>query len=62
MLDAAIPVLAVTEITAWFFEYFFLRLEMMARNSNDLPEPSSQSLQRNRMTTRVVSLTYPQGQ
>ena len=39
MLDAAIPVLAVTEITAWFFEYFFFKPDMMARNSSDFPEP-----------------------
>ena len=40
MLDAAIPVLAVIEITAWFLEYFFLKADIIARSSNDFPEPS----------------------
>ena len=41
MLDAAMPVLAVTETTETFLEYFFRRAEIMARNNSDLPVPMS---------------------
>ena len=40
MFDAAIPVLAVTEITEVFFEYFLCSAEMIARSNRDLPVPS----------------------
>ena len=40
MFDAAIPVLAVTEITEVFFEYFLRRAEMIEQSNRDLPAPS----------------------
>ena len=39
MFDAAIPVLAVTEITEVFFEYFLRRAEMIEQSNSDLPVP-----------------------
>ncbi len=39
MFEAAMPVLAVTEITDLFFEYFLRRAVIMAWSSKDLPEP-----------------------
>ena len=41
MFEAAIPVLAVTEMTEVFLEYFRRRAVMIARKSKDLPEPRS---------------------
>ena len=40
MFDAAIPVLAVTEITEVLFEYFLRRAEMIEQSNSDLPVPS----------------------
>jgi len=39
MLDAAIPVLAVTDTTSGFLAYFLRRAVMIAFNSRDLPVP-----------------------
>ncbi len=39
MFDAAMPVLAVTETTDVFLEYFLRRAAMIARSNKDLPEP-----------------------
>ncbi len=41
MFDAAMPVLAVTETTDVFLEYFLRRAAMIARSNKDLPEPVS---------------------
>ena len=40
MFEAAIPVLAVTDMAAGFFMCFFLRAVMIAQNSSDFPVPS----------------------
>jgi len=39
MLDAAIPVLAVTDTTSGFLAYFLRRAVMIALKSKDLPVP-----------------------
>lgn len=57
MLDAAIPVLAVTEIASGFFACFLRRAEIIARSSNDFPVPAIYVRQQCRATnSRRVSL------
>jgi len=45
MFEAAIPVLAVTEMTPGFFTCFFLRVAMIVWSSNDFPVPGQQKHQ-----------------
>lgn len=40
MFDAAMPVLAVTEIASGSFAYFFRSAEIIALSNSDLPVPS----------------------
>lgn len=44
MLEAAIPVLAVTETTAGCFACFSLKAAMMARSSSDFPVPGQRKI------------------
>ena len=44
MLEAAMPVLAVTETSSGFDTYFFLSAAMMAFKSNDFPVPTGAAM------------------
>lgn len=51
MFEAAIPVLAVTEITAGSFTCFLLSEEIMALSSSDFPVPGQPKMPDKRLKT-----------